>query len=82
MRAITALDYQGIKITTRNVSATTGLHNDIVTRGLAQLQSLGIISLSLDDGTRREYSVANRRMVNLVRKLESMEINKDNLEDV
>lgn len=82
MRAITALEYQGMKITTRNVSAATGLHHDIVGRGLAQLQALGIISLSFDDGTRREYSISNRAMAALVRKLESMDLDRDRIEDL
>jgi hypothetical protein len=81
IRAVVALEYQGKKISTRNISAYTGLHNDIVGRGMAQLQALDIISLaSEEDSGRREYSIVNRGLCDLVRKLEPVFINEDNIE--
>ena len=76
IRAIAALDYHGANITTRNVSATTGLHNDIVARGLSQFQALKIISLTHEeDGGRREYRINNQKLCRFVR-----EIEKENLD--
>lgn len=83
MRAVVALDYQSQKITTRNVSSVTGLHNDIVGRGLSHLQALGIIELASEEqGRSREYSIKNRDMCNLVRKLEPIFISEDQIDDV
>ena len=83
VRAIVALDHQGQKISTRNVSASTGLHNDIVTKGLAQLQALKIIALSHEeDGRKREYSIVNRGLCDLVHRLDPIVISEDKIEDV
>ena len=79
--AVVALDYQGQKISTRNISAHTGLHNDIVVRGMAQLQALDIISLaSEEDTSRREYTIVNRGMCDLVRRLEPTFISQEDIE--
>lgn len=78
IRAVVALDYQGKRITSRNISASVGLHNEVVTKGLSQLQALGVISLSHEeDTTRREYSITNRPLCDLVRKLEPIIISDD-----
>lgn len=82
MSAVCALEYQGMKITTRNISAATGLHNDVVTRGLAHLQALGIITLAFEDGTRREFSINNRQMYRLVRKLDPVVINESDVTEL
>ena len=82
MRAVVALDHQSLAITTRNVSSVCGLHNDIVHRGLSHLQALDIISLSNEEqGRSREYSIENRELCKLVRKLEPMFIREDQLEE-
>lgn len=80
VKAIVALEYQAQKISTRNVSSLTGLHNEIVGRGLAQLQALGIISLeSEEEGNKREYSISNRALCNLVRKLDPPSVSQEPL---
>lgn len=81
IKAVAALDYQGMKISTRNLSALTGLHNEVVTRGLSQLQALNIISLASEEDTnRREFTIVNRRLTDLVRKLDPMTVNEDSIE--
>lgn len=73
--AIVGLDYAGKRITTRNVSASTGMHSTIVDKGLSQLQALGIISLSHEEeGRTREWSINNRRLASLVRRLDKREV--------
>ena len=76
VRAVSALEFQGKKITTRSVSALTGLHTEIVTRGMAQLQALGILTLS-DDGTHKEWTMSNRGVYTLVRRLDPLVISDD-----
>jgi hypothetical protein len=80
VRSVVGLEYQGKKISTRNVSAATGLHTSIVEKGLSQLQALGIIALSHEeDGRKREWSIVNRPLCDLVHKLDPV---ADDLEDV
>ena len=80
VRSVVGLEFQGKKISTRNVSAATGLHITIVERGLSQLQALNIIALSHEeDGRKREWSIINRPLCNLVHRLDPV---KDELEDV
>lgn len=82
MRAVVALDFQRQKITARNISSVTGLHNDIVGRGLSHLQALGIIELATEEqGRSREYSIKNHGLCKLVRKLEPIVISEDLIED-
>lgn len=82
VRCVAALDYQGQKITSRNLSSLTGLHNDVVTRGLAQLQALDIIRLSSEeDSHRREYTITNRQLISLVRKLDPMTVRSEDITD-
>lgn len=57
-------------ITSRAVASLTGLHPDICTRGLSQLQALGLLDLTTDDGTRREYTAANYALFRFVRTLD------------
>lgn len=49
LKALCIIDYQNKSITAKNVSAITGLHRDIVKKGMAQFQALGIITLKGDD---------------------------------
>jgi hypothetical protein len=49
LKCIVQLDYQGKKITARNISALTGLHKDIVRKGMDQLQALEVVTLDRDD---------------------------------
>jgi len=76
VRAVTALEYQSKKITTRAVSSLTGLHTEIVTRGMAQLQALGILTLS-EESDRKEWQVSNRGVYTLVRRLDPLVISDD-----
>jgi hypothetical protein len=83
MSAVVGLEYQGKKITTRNVSAATGLHNDIVTRGMSQLQALGILTLSHEeDANRREYTITNREMARFVHRLDPVVVREADLTDL
>lgn len=59
LKAITILDYQSKKITARNISAITGLHKDVVKKGLDQFQALGIITLQGDDNGEYEWHLTH-----------------------
>lgn len=69
LRSLVALNDAGIKLTSRNVSSATGLHSDVVKRGLDQLQALGIVSLA-NDSEKKEWSLSNRGLVDIVRRLD------------
>lgn len=49
LKCCVALDRRSEKITARNISAMTGLHREVVKKGLDHLQSLKIISLYEED---------------------------------
>lgn len=74
LRSVVALDYEGKKITNRNIAAATGLHPEIVGKGMSQLQAIGIIELSDEDGQRKEWTIKNRDMCTLVRRLDLVKI--------
>jgi hypothetical protein len=76
MRAVCALEFEGKKITTKAVSAITGLHTEIVTRGMSQLQALRILELS-DDGDKKGWSVRNREIYKMVRRLDPLTITQE-----
>ena len=69
-RAIAYLDPLSQPITARAVASLTGLHPDIATRGLSQLQALGLLELTLEDNSRREYSARNTNLFRFVRSID------------
>lgn len=81
--AVVGLEYQGKKITNRNVAAATGLHPEIVSRGMAQLQALGIVALSSEeDGGKKEYTITNRPLARLVHQLDPRVVVEEDLTDL
>jgi hypothetical protein len=70
LKAIVVLDYQGNKITAKNISAITGLHKDIVRKGLDSFQALGIITLKGDDNGEYEWRLTNRDLQAIALKLD------------
>ncbi len=76
LRALTILDYQGKRITAKNVSAHTGLHRDVVKKGLDQFQALEIISLDGDDNGEYVWHLTNRALRDL-----TLRIDNPNLEE-
>lgn len=54
-RALVGLWKEGKPLTSTNVSAATGLHTEIVKRGLDQLQVLDIVRLKSDDGRQKVW---------------------------
>lgn len=81
-RAVVRLYDDGKEITSRNVSAYTGLHTEIVKRGLDQLTALNIISLkSEDQGTgKKVWDISNLPLAQMVRRidpLDSIQIHED-----
>jgi len=81
--AVVGLEYQGKKITSRNVSSATGMHTEIVAKGMSQLQALGIITLSDDEnqGT-KEWTITNRPLCKLVHKLDPVIISNEDVVDI
>lgn len=69
LRALVALSDDGKKLNKRNVSGATGLHMDIVGKGLDQLQALGIIKLHGDDSN-KEWELNNYGLTKIVRRLD------------
>lgn len=78
LRSVVALDYQGKKITNRNISNATGLHPEIVSKGMSQLQAIGIIELSSEeDGGKKEWSIKNRALCETVRRIDPVIISDE-----
>lgn len=69
LRSLVALHDAGKKLTKRNVSSATGLHTDIVGKGLDQLQALGIIELHSEDSN-KEWELVNYGLVQIVQRLD------------
>jgi DNA-binding transcriptional regulator LsrR (DeoR family) len=70
VKAIIKLDYLREKLTAKNISAITGLHRDIVKKGLDQFQALGIITLKADDHGEYEWELACRPLKDIVMRLD------------
>lgn len=82
VRSVVGLEYQSKKISTRNVSAATGLHTSVVEKGLSQLQALNIIALSHEeDGRKREWSIINQPLADLVHRLDPVAGDLEDVED-
>lgn len=81
VKAIIRLDYQRDKITAKNISAISGLHRDIVKKGLDQFQALKIITLKADDHGEYEWELACRPLKDIVMRLDppDLSINMDEL---
>jgi hypothetical protein len=70
LKAVVILDYQAKKITAKNVSAITGLHRDVVKKGLDQFQALDIITLNGDDDGQYEWYLTNRALKDIALRLD------------
>jgi hypothetical protein len=74
LKAITILDYQSKKITAKNVSAITGLHRDVVKKGLDQFQALGIITLEGDDNGEYRWYLTHRELRDITLRLDKPDL--------
>jgi hypothetical protein len=70
LKAIVQLNRQSQKITARNISAITGLHRDVVKKGLDHFQALHIISLTEDDAGEYEWFLEKHELVDIVMRLD------------
>jgi hypothetical protein len=79
LKCIVQLDYQGKKITARNISALTGLHKDIVRKGMDQLQALGVVTLDRDDDNGEyEWYLTHRGLKDITMRLDPPDLMNDN----
>lgn len=71
LRTAVGLEYYNKQVTSRSVSAVTGLHTDIVKRGMDQLQALGIMQL-VDEDTegKKRWRVARKVWSDIVMRLD------------
>lgn len=70
-RAIAHLNAMpNVAITKRSVASLTGMNDEIVNRGLSQLQALGLLTLTNEDGSRREYVANNYELFRFVRSID------------
>lgn len=81
MKALVGLNDSSKGLTSRNISAATGLHNDIVKKGLDQLQALGIIRLQYEDEGKKEWEITNQGLVKIVRRLDGGVTDNDDFHD-
>lgn len=70
LKAIIQLDYQGDKLTAKGISAITGLHRDVVKKGLDQFQALGLITLESDAAGEYEWYLSCRPLREIVLRLD------------
>jgi hypothetical protein len=75
LKAIVILDYQSQKITNKNISAITGLHTEIVKKGMSQFQALGIVTLEGDDGGEYRWRLTNRDLRDIAMKVDPPDLN-------
>lgn len=72
--AVVGLEYQGKKITSQNVSAATGMHKEIVEKGMSQLQALGIISVNDENNQNKgKWAIKNRPLCQMVHRLDPVD---------
>jgi hypothetical protein len=74
LKAIVILDYQNQRITAKNISAITGLHRDIVKKGLDAFQALGIITLKGDDNGEYEWRLTHRDLQAIALRLDAPDL--------
>jgi len=70
LRSMVALEYQGKKITTRNLSALTGLHQEIIKIGVSSLQALGIVELTDETEGSKHWRLVHPELTKLVVRLD------------
>ena len=83
MRHLVGLDDSGKFLTSRNISACTGLETSIVKKGLDHLQALDVIRLKDEDaaGQKRWY-IHNKEIAKVVRRLDPPDYDQLKLIDV
>lgn len=69
LRNLVGLEDQGKHLTARNISACTGLHTEVVTKELDQLQAIGIISL-LDDSSTKRWVLKHKALTDMARRVD------------
>jgi hypothetical protein len=72
LKAAIALEREGKFITKRNLSAITGLNEEVVEKGMSALQALGIVEKSSDDGvgTTHKYTLTHPELTKLITRLD------------
>jgi hypothetical protein len=70
LRTVVGLDLYGKEISSRTVSAVTGLHSEITKKGLDQLQALNIIELSKEDGNHKVWNLVHRGLRDVVMRVD------------
>jgi hypothetical protein len=79
LKCIVQLDYQGKKITARNISALTGLHKEVVRKGMDQLQALQVITLDReDDSGEYEWYLTHKGLKNITLRLDPPDLMSTN----
>lgn len=83
--AVLALSKQGIQVTSRNISAYTGLHHTAVERGMSVLSAIGVVRMSLaTQGTTEKitYEVADKPLAEIVSRIDPpKQLQKSDYED-
>ena len=72
-KAVVALKLAGEEVTTRNISAYTGLHNTAVERGMGILTAIGVVEMNIQTqgvSEKKVYSVADRKLEMIVRRID------------
>lgn len=70
LEAAIALEHHQKQVTSRSISAVTGLHTDIVKRGMDQLQALGLLELiDEDSGGQKKWRLTNYDLTKMVKRL-------------
>ena len=67
--AVLALEFKGLKVTARNISAYTGLHHTAVERGMSVLSAIGVVKLNeVKEGDKKDrtWSVADHNLEQIV----------------
>lgn len=77
IKAIVELYRTSKTINARNISAITGLHRDIVKKGLDQFQALGILSLNDDDSSEYQWELVRHELREIVMRLDPPIIKQD-----
>lgn len=78
LKAIIQLDYQGEKLTAKKISAITGLHRDVVKKGMDQFQALGLITLDSDEHGEYEWYLSCRPLREIVLRLDPPDLSNTN----
>jgi hypothetical protein len=76
VKAIIKLDKIGEKLTAKNISSITGLHRDIVKKGLDQFQALKLITLDAEEHGEYEWRLACRPLKDIVMRLDPPDLSE------